>query len=214
MENGEIDVILLHETFLTTGKKVRIAGYNAYTPPQIGTDKGLATLVRTTINTTGLHNPIPCCTNVETLAITVTLLTQKVDIYNIYRKINWEDTRVLQLTQLIAHAERTPTLIFGDFNAHHPILSSQSMTNPSGEHIAFASEDFEGVALLNTTYTLKRKQTRYTFLTTAVRHLTKWRVQATLISDHFATVTELEIQQLPQIPLPPPRWNQDLADWV
>ncbi|XP_068208325.1 uncharacterized protein [Palaemon carinicauda] len=188
----EIDVILLQETLLTTGKKLRITGYNAYTTPQIGTDKGLATLVRTTIPTTRLHNPIPCGTNVETMAVTLTLLNQKVDIYNIYRKINREDTGELQLTQLFVHTERAPTLICGDFNAHHPILSSPSMTNPSGEHIAFTLEEFEGVTLLSTEQPthLRGGRLDLTFATTAIRHLTKERVHSTLISDHFATVTE------------------------
>ncbi|XP_068233494.1 uncharacterized protein [Palaemon carinicauda] len=204
---------MLQETFLTTGKKLRIAGYNAYITPQIDTDKGLATLVRTTIPTTRLHNPIPCGTNVKTLAVTITLLNQKIDIY---RKINSEDTGELQLTQLFAHVERTTTLICGDFNAHHPILSFPSMTNPSGEHIAFALEEFEGVALLNTGQLTHIRGGRLdlTFVTTAVRHLTRWRVHSNLISDHFATVTELEIQQLPPIPPPPPRWNQYLVDWI
>ena len=34
------------------------------------------------------------------------------------------------------------------------------------------------------------------------------------MSDHYATITELDAPQLPPIPPPPPRWNQDLANWV
>ncbi|XP_068250172.1 uncharacterized protein [Palaemon carinicauda] len=171
----EIDAILLQETFLTTGTKLRIAGYNAYTTSMIGTDKGLATLVRKTIPTTRLHNPIPCGINVETLTVTLTLLNQKVDIYNIYRKINREEPGELQLTQLFAYTERPPTLISGDFNAHHPILSSPSMTNLSGDHIAFVLEEFEGVALLNTRQPthLRGGTLDLTFVTTAIRHLTR-----------------------------------------
>ncbi|XP_068204678.1 uncharacterized protein [Palaemon carinicauda] len=211
----DIDVVLLQKILLTARRKLKIKGYNA-TTPQIGTDKGLATLVKTSIPTTRLHNLIPCGTNVETLAVTITLLNQKIYIYNIYRKINREDTGELQVTQLFAHAKRTPTIICGDFNVHHPILSSSSMTNPSGEHIAFALEEFEGIALLNTGQPthLRGGRLDMTFVTTAIRHLTKWQVHSTLISDHFATVTELEMQQLPPIPPPPPRWNQELADWV
>ena len=33
------------------------------------------------------------------------------------------------------------------------------------------------------------------------------------MSDHFATITKIDIQQLPPIPPPPPRWNQELANW-
>ncbi|XP_068225095.1 uncharacterized protein [Palaemon carinicauda] len=146
----DIDVILLQETNLIVGRKIKIPGYNAYTTPQIGTDRGLATLVKKSIPTTRLHNRIPCSINIETLAVTITLLNQKIDIYNIYRKVNREDTGEIQLPQLFAHAKRTPSIICGDFNAHHPILSSLSMTNPSGEHIAFALEEFEGITLLNT----------------------------------------------------------------
>ncbi|XP_068229757.1 uncharacterized protein [Palaemon carinicauda] len=190
-----------------------LISYNAYTTPEIGTNKDLGTLVRTTIPTTRLHNPIPCGNNVETLEVTVTLLNQKLDIHNIYRKMNREESGELQLTQLFALAEGTPSLICGDFNAHHPI-SSPSTTNPSGEHIAFALGEFEGVSLLNTGHPTHIRGGRLdlTSATTAIRHLTRWRVHSTLVSDPFATVTELEIQQLPPRPPPPPRWNQDLAD--
>ncbi|XP_068222183.1 uncharacterized protein [Palaemon carinicauda] len=154
----EVDVILLQETFLTTGTKLKIAGYNAYTTRQIGTDKGLAILVRTTIPITRLHNPIPCGDNVETLAVTKERLT----------------------------------LLCGDFNAHHPILSFPSTTSPSGEHIPFALGELEGVTLLNTEQPthLRGGRLDLTFATTAMRHLTRWQVHSTLVIDHFVTVTE------------------------
>ena len=52
-----------------------------------------------------------------------------------------------------------------------------------------------------------------TFISTSIRTLVKWYIHPTLMSDHFATVTNIETPQLPPIPPPPPRWNQELADW-
>ncbi|XP_066945256.1 uncharacterized protein [Macrobrachium rosenbergii] len=150
------------------------------------------------------------------MAIRITLQNQRLDIYNLYRKINRESPGELQLTQLFAHATDTPTIICGDFNAHHPLLSSPTITNQAGEHVAYSLEEFEGVALLNTGQSTHIRGGRLdlTFATTTIRHLTRWQVHPTLVSDHFATMTELEMQQLPPIPPPPPRWNQDLANWV
>ncbi|XP_068227962.1 uncharacterized protein [Palaemon carinicauda] len=145
----DIDVILLQETWLTSGAKFRIARYNAYTTPRIGTDKGLAALVKTSIPTARIHNLIACGNNIKTLAVRITLLNQNIDIYSNYRKINREEPGELQLAQLFAHTAVSPTIICGDFKAHHPLLSSPSARIPSGEHIAFALEEFEGVSLLN-----------------------------------------------------------------
>ena len=51
------------------------------------------------------------------------------------------------------------------------------------------------------------------FISTVLRPFSTWQLHTDLTSDHFATRTKIDIQTLPPIPPPPPRWNQDLADW-
>ena len=129
------DVITLQETLLQRGHKFKINGYNVYTTPNENTNRGLAILIKTSIPVKKINNPIPCGENVEVLAVTLTLQDTKLDIYNIYRKITRGNTGELDLTQLFAHASSTNTIISGDFNAHHPILSSPSPSNEAGENM-------------------------------------------------------------------------------
>ena len=57
-----------------------------------GSDRGLAILVMSVIPAKRVSNPITCGTNVEVLAVTLTLLNRELDIYKIYRKIHREHT--------------------------------------------------------------------------------------------------------------------------
>ena len=209
------DIITLQETLLKSGKNFKINGYNTYLTPHENTDRGLAILIKNTIPAKRIANPISCGNNVEVLAITVTLLNTQLEIYNVYRKIRQEHTGELELSQLFAHASTINTLITGDFNAHHSILSSPSHTNEAGVHIAQSLEDFPDIALLNNGHPTHIRGGRLdlSFITTPLRNLTNWEVHPTLMSDHFAIKIEIKTPQLPPIPPPPPRWNQELADW-
>ena len=209
------DIIVLQETLLRTGQKFKLGGYNIYTTPYENTDRGLAILVKSTIPVKKINNPISCGNNVEVLAVRITLQNSTLDIYNIYRKITQGSEGELDLTQLFAHAASTSTIVTGDCNAHHSILSSPSPSNEAGEHIALLLNDLN-ISLLNNGLPTHIRGGRLdlTFITTNLRSLVKWFVHPTLMSDHFATVSEIETPQLPPIPPPPPRWNQELADWA
>ena len=209
------DIILLQETLLRTGQKFKLNGYNVYTTPHENTDRGLAILVRSTIPVKRIANPISCGNNVEVLAVTITLQNNTLDIYNIYRKITQGNTGELELTQLFAHAASTHTLIAGDFNAHHQMLSSPSPANEAGEHIAILLNDYHNISLINNGQPTHIRGGRLdlTFITTTLRSIVRWHIHPTLMSDHFATITKIETPQLPPVPPPPPRWNQELADW-
>ena len=209
------DVITLQETLLRRGQKFKLNGYNIYTSPHEDTDRGLAILIKNTIPVKKITNPILCGDNVEVLAVTITLQDTKLEIYNIYRKLTQGNTGELELTQLFAHTSATNTLITGDFNAHHNILSSPAHTNEAGEHIAQILNDFHNVTLLNNGQPTHIRGGRLdlTFISTPLRPITEWNIHPTLMSDHFATKICIETPLLPPIPPPPPRWNQELADW-
>ena len=112
------------------------------------------------------------------MAITVTLLNMQLNIYNVYRKLNREYTGELELTQLFGLASTENTIILGDFNAHHPILSSPSVTNEAGRHIAQSLDDFLDIALLNNgqpTHILGGRLD-LSFITTALRQIAQWDI--------------------------------------
>ena len=208
------DIITLQESLLQRGKKFKLNGYNTYTTPHENTDRGLAILIKNTIPVKKIANPISCGENVEVLAVTITLQDAKLDVYNIYRKITQDHAGELDLIQLFAHASNTNTLITGDFNAHHNILSSPGLNNEAGEHITQVLNDFQNVTILNNGQPTHIRGGRLdlTFISTPLRNTTQWNIHPTLMSDHYATKTSIEIPLLPPIPPPPPRWNQELAD--
>ena len=209
------DVVTLQETLLPSHRRFKISGYNIFTTPFANGNRGLAILTKTSIPAMKLHNPINCGDNVEVLAVRLTLLNNTLDIYNIYRKITREQTGELQLTQLFAHASNTPTLICGDFNAHHHMLSSCSPTNDAGIHIDYTLEQFQNIALMNNGEPTHIRGGRLdlTFVSTFLRPNSSWKIHPTLMSDHYATCASLNMPQLPPIPPPPPTWNQNMADW-
>ena len=208
----DISIILLQETVKKAYQSLKIPGYHLYTNNTAENDRGLAIYIKHGIPSQPIHNPIFCGENTEVLAVTITLRDHNLDIYNIYT----QPTRAtLELGQLFNHASNTPTLIGGDFNAHHPILSSIRPTNENGWHIEEILNEYHEVAILNNGEPTHINGGRLdlTFITTSLRQHTQWRVHPTLMSDHFAVTTQLNIPQLPPIPAPPPKWNQDLADW-
>ena len=208
----QYDIITLQETLLKPGHKFKLNGYNIYTTPHENSNRGLAILIKSSIPVKKINNPISCGDNTEVLAVTITLQNGNLDIYNIYRNIHHGE---LDLIQLGAHASNTNTLITGDFNAHHPVLSSPSPTNDAGEHIAHLLQDFHNISIINNGEATHIRGGRLdlTFITATLRTITDWKVHPTLMSDHFATITCMQTPTLPPIPPPPPRWNQDLADW-
>ena len=172
----------------------------------------LAILVKSSIPVKRIINPISCGDCVEVMAVRLTLENQTLDIYNIYRNINHGE---LDLSQLFAHTENTNTLITGDFNAHHEVLCSPRPPNPAGDHIYQSLTDFNGVSLLNNGQSTHIRGGRLdlSFISTILRPFSTWAIHTELTSDHFATRTKINIQTLPPLPPPPPRWNQSLADW-
>ena len=206
------DVITLQERLIHTGKKFKVNGYNTYTTPCEDTNRGLAILVKSSIPVKRITNPISCGDCVEVMAVRLTIRNQTLDIYNIYRNKNHGE---LDLSQLFSHTESTNTLIMGDFNSHHEILCSPRPPNAAGDHIYQSLNDFNRVSLLNNGRPTHVRGGRLdlSFISTILRPFSTWQVHIELTSDHFATRTKIDIQTLPSMPPPLPRWNQDLADW-
>ena len=142
----DLDIIVLQETLINNPEKYRLPGYNTFATPATDTTRGVAILIKTSIPAKLVANPIYCGDRVEVIAIQIILLETTLTLYNIYR--NWANNN-LDLTQLFTYANTNPTLILGDFNAHHPILNSVRETTDEGEHIAYALQNFPGIALLN-----------------------------------------------------------------
>ncbi len=103
----------------------------------------------------------------------------------------------------------------GDFNAHHPLLSSPTRTNTAGHHLHWALGEFPEASLLSDTSKPTHTAAGRLDLTLTSRTLhqmLRWEVHPTLTSDHYGILTDI----LTTTVLPPPpreRFQLRKADW-
>ena len=212
LHTADIDIAVLQETLVTNTENFRISGYNTFALQQDQENRGLIILIKNTIPAKTI-NPIYCGDRVEVMGIEINLAETTLTLYNIYR--NWANNN-LNMNQLFDSAIQQPTLILGDFNAHHTILNSIRDSNEGGEHISHLLDTYPDITLLNNGHPTHIRGGRLdlAFLNTHLRNYTTWKIDDNICqSDHFAINIQLDLPQLPPIPPPPPRWNQDLANW-
>ena len=209
VKQDDTDIILLQET-LIQNQKFNLNGYISYIKPKLN-GRGLATLIKKSIPSEKIINPIYCGEEVETLATKIHLQNQTFTLYNIYKS----PRHTLDLTEVFEMGVHENILIAGDFNAHHPILNSITDTNWDGHHINTLLDEIPEMYLANSGEPTHIRGGRLdlVFLPTYLRDQTSWLVHPTLTSDHFATLTTINIQKLPNLPPPPPGWNFNKADW-
>ena len=206
-----IDIVIFHETLLPENKNFTIRNYNSFILPATGGQRDLITLIRRTVPYTLIENPINCGENVEVQTFKLYFENQNITLYNIYKNLG----HCLDLTELFDFAGTHTTIIGGDFNAHHPILESPKNTNDDGLHIHELLNTNPHIKLLNTREPTHKRggSLDQTFTSSTLHNIAEWKVHDTLISDHFATLTNINV---PQLPPPHPyskRWNQNKADW-
>lgn len=128
-------------------------------------------------------------------------------------------TDLLNLDNIFSLMCNSPTILGGDFNAHHhiwndPPSNTANKTCSNGLHIQQLLTSFPDVKLLNkhTPTHLRGGVFDLTFLSSDLLPTSDWTLHPYLTSDHFATVPTLNLSRL--VPVPPcPRWNFSKADW-
>ena len=172
---------------------MHFVGYNAYHLPKCGNTagNGCLILVKNSIPHTAIEQPVQCGEGVETQAVKLHLNGTELHVYNVYRSQRFE----LDLTQLLSMAEVANVFIGGDFNAHHEILGSRSPANAAGRHLAVLLSELDGVKLLNTDEPthLQGNALDLTFVSATLADRADWSLHPTLTSDHFASMTTLDI---------------------
>ena len=144
LASDKVDVALLQETLLPEVHNIQFRHYDMYTSPHVrGVRQGTAILVRKNISHKLITAPIDCGEGVDVLALEIPLPTTSLTIYNLYRRPS-EDVE-LDLGELFEFASHSPTVIAGDFNAHHPLFAanpSSNKRNVCGLHIAYYLQEF------------------------------------------------------------------------
>ena len=114
-------------------------------PYQQGGSRGLITLVRNDIPATLTATPPQLGDHVDSLSVTLHFENTKLDVTNVYCR----PRSYLNLMPVLEYNNGRPTLLTGDFNAHHPALEpwQSGVTNQRGQHIVHMLEEFETITL-------------------------------------------------------------------
>lgn len=208
-----MDVFLLQETLLPANTTFRISGYRSFFLPYVrGHTRGCAILVRNYLRCEISPNLIECGEGVEVQAVILHLPNHALNVYNIYRSHN----STLDLSELFTLAAREPVLLGGDFNSHHPFLSSPRPSNAAGRHLLEMLTDPGGLHLINDVSVpthIMNGRLDLSLVSTHFHSTSKWSLHPTLTSDHFAICIFIEVAALPPPRLPPPAFNMRLANW-
>ena len=158
-----------------------------------------------------IDQPVDCGEDVETQAVKLHLEGAELQVYNVYSRPEAN----LDVGEILALAAAEPVLLGGDFNAHHEVLGSRSATNRAGRHLAAVLEEVDGVSLLNTGEAthVRGNPLDLTFVSAALADAAEWSLHPTLTSDHFATVTTLDIL-IPRRTTDESKWCFRKANWA
>lgn len=211
LAHHQVDICLLQETRHCHEVPVSIRGYQVFSLAPEGRGRGLITLVRDDIPASRLSTRVNCGEEVETLGVNITLRDTSLLTVNLYRPA----ASSLELDEVFTDASERLLLIGGDFNAHHPVLSSTSPRNAAGVAVADALAASPGMQLLNssTPTHVRGGILDLTFISKVLVPHISWAVMENIASDHFGIITTLDLPLLPPTPPPPPRWILDKADW-
>jgi len=214
------DIFVLQETNLLPGGTFKLSGYKPYVNDTTEAhDRGLITLVRESIRSEKVGR-IDIGNNVENLVVRIETARYTVYICNVYKHSRAElDANKLTSETLIKHradptlpASRLKLNVFtGDFNAHHACLGDE--TDRTGKLLLDKLEE-SNLVLLNDDTPTHQSGTRidWTIVHQLLAPRTDWRVAPEIASDHYATVTCINIERV-KAPPPPIRHNFKKARW-
>jgi len=201
---NNFDILVLQETLLPENGTCNIKNYTAFHSYHIpGQSRGTSIFVKSSIHSQLITTAPECRDQVECIGIKLSLHHTDLLLFNLYRKPH--PSCELELDELFGLAANEPTIILGDFNAHHPDWNDTSTPSAhriddTGRHIKLLLDSFPDVSLLNARQATHTKGgvLDLVFLSTFLLFTADWIIHPFLTSDHLATITNL---QLPRISL-------------
>ncbi|XP_069992820.1 uncharacterized protein [Penaeus vannamei] len=163
-----------------------------------------------------IHLQAHCGPEIEYQGVTVSLLEGDFQVFDIYRPPPPRESARLQLDNIFAKVNDSPSILCGNFNAHDPLwnnpsTSSAHKTCTSGHHLIRLLRDFPQVSLISkrTSTHMRGGVLDLLFVSTPLSSLMTWSLHSYLASDHFAVTVTIDT---PRIPSPPPtlKWK---ANW-
>ena len=141
IHDSNIDIVCLQETFLKTGKELKIPGYTIIRKDRSEKKGGLAIIIKNSLKFLEIANN----NEIEYQEIKIFLQNQQINLLNFYIS----PTTTIDYTNLeTLFKNHTKSLIIGDFNAHNTIWGS-THTDARGKTIETLI-DQNNLILLNT----------------------------------------------------------------
>ncbi|XP_076035730.1 uncharacterized protein LOC143021849 [Oratosquilla oratoria] len=121
---------------------------------------------------------------------------------------------VLDFGELSTLAEDRLLILGGDFNAHHPSLSSTQCPNAAGNHLHLTLNSSD-TALLNdgSPTHVRGGRLDLTLVTATLFSRARWEIHPAVTNDHFGVCMYMRDVALPLVVPHIPRWNTSKVNW-
>ena len=212
VSDKNFDIIYLQDTRLEPSKenqlrsKFNLADFDIYHRPKSENCHSIWTAIRRDFPSENISANFDFGPKTEQISIRVHLKSSTIIVHNIYSLDGKPDIRK-------AIADTEPSILCGDFNAHHRVWGPTQ--DRLGESLLEQVESSTRHAILNTGEPTHISGTGIdiTIASNNIAAKSEWSVHPYLVSDHNAIQTTIR-----NTPLPPPealtlRWRLDKADW-
>uniref|UniRef100_A0A0A9Z1X7 RNA-directed DNA polymerase from mobile element jockey n=1 Tax=Lygus hesperus TaxID=30085 RepID=A0A0A9Z1X7_LYGHE len=218
-DENNADILTIQESWLTREKTLKAPNYQAYRfdNTDIYGRRGLVTLVRDTFPSKKVPLGFINNTEVELMAVEVTLANRSILIVNIYVPPGLRLPRIFW-DNVFDQSLHPHVILCGDLNAHHPLWGSGD-TDLRGQQIFDSMLDSPLILIENDGETRisrpghNKSATDAAFSSASLfSNLTIQILNETAGSDHF--LMKIVLQNAEKIPIIPIfKWNFKKADW-
>jgi len=215
------DIALIQESNLDESEVFEVDGYVPIPKPGA---TGLITLIKHNILYQEETKALDFGKNIEYQSFNVELKDKTLTVVNIYRNCTADSQAILDASKLFQYlSKQKNAIVAGDFNAHSILWEYKSLEKfKNGELVRTCKTatniekalDLYNIMLLNTgepTH-INGGSIDLTFATPGIASKSTWLVSDKAMSDHFATITYIQIDK---VPAPPrrERINLNKTDW-
>lgn len=217
LQNKNIDICLLNETWLKDHQNFSIPGYNFYNKNSVNSHNGVAILIKPFLKYTVLDTPF--YEDIQTIALSLSTEIGAMTVLCVYCPQRGSHIRINKLRNIIRDLPK-PILVSGDFNAHHIAFGCYS-TKSRGEDLYNLIDDCELCILNDGNFTTVNRPTcnpsaiDVTFISANLAPLCEWSVHDDAMgSYHYPTITKLALNiDKYQINAPVERFLYNKTDW-
>lgn len=217
LQEQNIDICLLNETWLVDEKPIKIPGYNIYYRNAKNKHGGVAILIKPFFKYRPLHTAF--YEDIQSIAISISTEIGDLTILCVYSPPSTTQIRLNRLSNILSKLS-TPIIVSGDFNAHHVAFGCMT-TKSRGQQLYDIIDDCELCILNDGKFTTisynmcNPSAIDITLVSPNIAPLCEWSVyDDTMGSYHYPTITNLSLQiDKYQSNPPTDKYLYKKADW-